>query len=394
VKRVWSFSFYFWQFAAVAFYAAYFVLYYQKLGFTGAEIGLLAGLSPIVTLVCAPLWTGLADATRRHRLILSLAVLGTTGALSMFPFLNAFMPVLALGALLSAFSAPVTPLADTATMRLLGENRQMYGRLRLGGTVGYALAAAIAGVLVQRYGLPAAFWGGAGLYALTLLSNQNLWVPAPVAKAGPVSVGGGSRALMTNPRWLLFLVGGFSGGVMLAATNSYLFSYLQELGASEGTMGLALTLGTLVEVPVLFFGNHLLRWLKPYRLYMVALVISAARMLLLGMARDANQVLVIQLLTGLTFPPMWIAGVAYAHDSAPPGLSATAQGIFGATVFGFGMAVGGFAGGPLLTSIGARNMFLVIGLAMLVLVLLVAGAGRLLPAARVAEAPAEMELSD
>jgi MFS transporter, PPP family, 3-phenylpropionic acid transporter len=386
VKKVWSFSFYFWQFAGVAFFAPFFVLYYQGLGFSGPEIGLLTGLSPIVTLVCAPLWTGLADATRRHRLILSLALVGGIVALSVFPFLRAFWPVLAMGALFSAFNAPVPSLADSATMRLLAEGREMYGRLRMGGTVGFALAALLAGGLVQNYGLRAAFWGGAGLYMVALLINQKLWVPAPPIPAGHVSVSGGSRVLMTNPRWLLFLVGAFAGGLSLAATNNYLFSYLKELGASETTMGLALTLGTLVEAPVLFFGHRLLQWLKPYRLFVVTLVITGGRLLLMAAARDANQALLIQLLTGLTFPPMWIAGVAYAHESAPPGLSATAQGIFGAAVFGIGGAVGGFTGGPLLASLGAHTMYLVFGLTVLILVGLVLVAGRLVPAEAVAVA--------
>ena len=371
MKNLWPFSFYFWQFAGVAFLAPFLVLYFQALGFNGPQIGLLIGLSPLLMLLCAPLWVALADASRRQYLILTLTLLAASLIEFVFPYLRAFLLVLAVNALFCVFYAPVTSLAYSAAMRLLAGSRAMYGRLRLGGTLGYALAAPVAGHLVQSYGLRAAFWGCAGLFFLAAVASQKLRTPAGPASAqaaaqGQRSVGDGIRALMTNPRWLLFLAAAFAGGMAMAATNNYLFPYLKGLGAVETTMGFALTLATVCEVPVLFFGNRLLRWLDPNQLFLVALGITSGRMLLLAAAGTVNQVLLIQLLSGLTFPAMWLAGVACADEDAPPGLSATLQGLFDA-VYGVGSAVGGFLGGALLAAIGARAMYSVFGLTVLVL---------------------------
>jgi PPP family 3-phenylpropionic acid transporter len=247
----------------------------------------------------------------------------------------------------------------------------MYGRLRLGGTLGFALAAPLAGRLVQSYGLRAAFWGCAALFFLAVLASQKLQTPVRAASThtsapGPISLRDGGRALMTNPRWLLFLVGAFAGGMALAASNNYLFPYLKGLGAVETVMGFALTIATVCEVPVMFFGHRLLRWLDPNRLFLAAVAVTGGRMLLLAAAGTVGQVMLIQLLAGLTFPAMWLAGVACADEDAPPGLSATSQGLFGAA-FGIGSAVGGFLGGLLLAAIGARAMYLVFGLIVLML---------------------------
>lgn len=185
-----------------------------------------------------------------------------------FPYLPAFVPVLSANLLFCLFYAPVTPLADSAAMRFLAQSPQMYGRLRLGGTLGFALAGPVAGLLVQSYGLRAAFWGCAGLFLLAVAASQKLRTPVAPASVQPsmqsrISASDVSRALMTNSRWLLFLVGAFAGGMGLPASNTYLFSFLKGLGAVEATMGLALTLSVVCEVPVLFFGHHLLRWLDP-----------------------------------------------------------------------------------------------------------------------------------
>jgi PPP family 3-phenylpropionic acid transporter len=377
MSTIWPFTLNFLLYAATAFVSPFIVLYYQGLGFTGTQIGLLTGIAPLITFFSVPLWTGLADATRRHRLIMSLAILVGVITLSTFPLLNAFTPVLLIVILLNIFVAPVTSFTDTATMFMLADEKEMYGRIRLGGTIGYGLAAAIAGVLVQNCGLKFAFWGSATLFLLGFIVSQKL-VYSQLKANDPA--GGRVRTLLTNPRWLLFLVVAFAGGSALAALNNFFFPYMKELGASESTMGLALTMGTITEIPVLFFGNRLIKRLKPYGLLMLAMVVTGIRLLSFAASGTPSLALFIQLLNGLTFPAMWMACVSYADESSPKGMKTTAQGLFGAMVFGFGTAVGGFVGGPLLESMGGRVLYLVSGVFTLATVAIVTLIQRYLPA--------------
>jgi PPP family 3-phenylpropionic acid transporter len=377
MKRIWPFAFSFLFFASVASVSPYTVLYYRGLGFTGAQIGLLTGITPLITLFSVPLWTGLADVTRRHRLVMSLALLVGVVMMLLFPLLNAFAPVLLVSVLFSAFFAPVSSFADSATMVMLADEKEMYGRIRLGGTIGFGLTAPIAGTLVQNHGLKWAFWGCAALFFLAFIVSQKLVYGEVVADdAARPSV----RALPANPRWLLFLALALASGVALAATNTYFFPYMKELGAKESMMGLALTIGTLSEIPVLFFGNRLVKRFKPYGLLTLTMVVTVVRFFLLVASATPNLVLFIQLLNGLTFPAMWVAGVSYAHEHAPAGMHTTAQGVFGATVFGLGTAVGGFTGGLLLESVGGRGLYLVFGVVLLAIVVIVTLIQRRLPA--------------
>jgi predicted MFS family arabinose efflux permease len=61
-------------------------------------------------------------------------------------------------------------------------------------------------------------------------------------------------------------------------------------------------------------------------------------------------------------------------------MSATVQGLFNAMFMGFGMAVGGLIGGPLLESAGGRGLFFFFGIAVLTIVVIVALIQRRLPA--------------
>jgi PPP family 3-phenylpropionic acid transporter len=371
IKHIRSFFFYFLLFAAYASAFPFIVVYYRDLGFSGAEIGLLTGIAPLITFFGAPFWTRLADSTRRHRRIMTLTMGLGILAICAFPLVRTFLPILLLSVSMSFFFSPASSFADSAVMHMLGEKKDLYGRVRLGGTVGFGLAAPIAGAIVQDTGLRAAFWFAGAMYLLALLVSRTFDHGSSASR--PAS-GGGARELLANPRWLLFLGVAFAGGLSLTAANNYLFPYMEELGAGGAIMGVALTVGTIIEYPVLFFGNRLIRVFKPHGLFMLSMVATGLRLVLFGWNTSPDLVLAIQLLNGLSFPVMWMAGVAYAHENAPPGLAATAQGLFGAMVFGIGQAVGGFLGGPLLESIGGRGLFLVYG----IIALCVAAAGWLI----------------
>lgn len=362
MKKIWPFSFYFLYYAALSSLMPFLVLFYQELKFNGSQIGLLTGIPPLVTLVAAPFWTNVADSTHRHRLImtlgLGLALVSTMIIQSMTLFIVIFLLIL----VINIFVSPVVSLADSATMAMLGKDRSMYGRIRLGGTLGWGLAAPIVGVLVDNYGLKLAFLCYGVLMFSDLFVAQNV---VHDTSEHTDSSQQGFRFFLTSRRWILFLGLAFLGGLGALSVSSFLFPYLAELGSSKTFMGMAAMLSTVMEVPMFFFGNYFVKRFSAYRLLVVALVSMAVRSLLFAWAHTPMVALIIHVFGGMLFPAMWLAGVAYADEHAPQGLKSTAQGLFGAMSFGVGSAVGGFAGGLLLETIGGRGLFLVFGILLL-----------------------------
>ncbi len=385
-------------FAAVACFYPFLVIFYRQQGLSGPQIGLLSGLTPLLTLLGAPLWTNLADVTRRHRLVLSGVILVTAATLALLPALHAFLPVFLVVVVLSACFAPVAALLDSATLAMLGNRRELYGRVRVGGTLGYVAAGVLIGALVQRAGLQFAFWTGTALLLVLLVAAQRLsFVEAPPGAAPPgaarpaaLSGRGGVRTLLADRRWWPFLVLAFAAGLSLTVTTTYILAYMQELGADAGSMGLALTMGAVMEIPMMLIGHRLLARYSSYSLFMLAIALTGARLLLFVVTRSPQAVIWLQLANGITYPLAWLSGVTYAHEHAPPGLSATAQGLFGAVFSGFGAAVGNFIGGPLFGRFGGHVTYLIFGATILSIALLVWLVQRLAPprAPAVVSAPA------
>lgn len=363
MKKIWPFLFYFTFFAAASGLFPFTALYYQSIGLSGTQIGLLTGLTPLITLIGAPLWTGIADATHRHRVVLSFTILVTIVSVLIIPTLRTFALLFPWVLTYAFISAPIPSLGDSATMSMLGDQRHMYGRIRLGGTIGWGVMASIAGLLIERNGIVWAYWIYAAGMALTFLVSQRL-VFDRVEKQE--SFWGGIGALLSNRRLVLFLSMAFICGVGMASINTYQFVYMAEIGASKSLMGLSLTISTLSELPVMFFGDRLLKRFKAHGLLVLGMAAIGVRALLYSAFNFPIAILLIQLIHGFTFPAIWIAGVSYAHENAPSGLKATAQGLFGAMMMGIGAGVGSFLGGLLFEGIGGRGMYLVFGALVLV----------------------------
>lgn len=374
--KKWPFTFYLLYFTAASCLLPFFVLFYQRLGFNGTEIGLLTGIPPLVTLVASPFWTSLADARHWHKVVMGAGILVAVLVIFLLPLFTQFVLIFILVVLFNMSIAPVLALADSGTINMLGDKREMYGRIRLGGTIGWGFFAPVAGLLVENYGLRIGFWTFSAIMLVNFFVSQRfVHRSQEETSSKPSSI----RILLTNRRWINFLFLSFLGGLGSFSAASYLFPYMAELGADESTMGLALTISTLSEMPIFFLGHRLVKKFGSYGLLTLALVMASARSLLYALVSTPPMVLLVQAFGGMIFPAMWTAGVSYADENAPVGLKSSAQGLFGAMSFGVGSAVGGFLSGPLLESIGGRGLFLVLGIVILVGLVLAEAIRRLFP---------------
>jgi len=384
VNKIWPFSFYFLYYAAMAYFAPFIVLYYQEIRFNGPQIALLTGIPPLITLFAAPFWTNIADATHRHRLVMSLGISITIFSVLLLQYLDTFALIFLVVIVIYFFFSPVSSLADSATIAMLGADKAKYGRVRMGGTIGWGLFALIAGTMINNYGLKLAFWGFSFFSLINLLVAQKLVYDDSTGRASLSSVG--IRYFLANRKWQIFLFSALLGGLGASSVASFLSPYMAEMGASKFLMGLAITIATLTELPIFFFGNRLVKRFTSQGLFMIALVMMGIRSIMYALVTTPLGVFVVQIFGGTIFPAMWLAGVAYADELAPAGLKSTAQGLFGAMSFGFGAAIGGFLGGLLLESIGGRGMYLVFGLIILGGLALIEVIKRILPIEEVPQA--------
>jgi MFS transporter, PPP family, 3-phenylpropionic acid transporter len=344
---------YFAYFAAMAAVMPYLALYYASAGLSGAQIGLLAGLLPLVMMVGGPLWAEFADATGRYRLVLRITIGGSILVAVGLALSGSFLAFAILAALLALCIAPTMPLLDHAVLEALGERTSAYGRQRVWGVYGWAITAPVVGWVTDRFGLPWMF----AFFIAAMLAGLVVTQRVPIGSTAGRRFGAGLAAMLRDARWLPFLLTVIVAGMSLSLSLNFLMLYLREIGAGLSLVGVAMTATTLSELPVMVFAGLLLARFGPRPLLIAALLAWALRLWLYAAVTVPVWILPVQLLHGPSFGALWIAGVAYARHLAPSGAGATAQGLFASATMGLGGLAGGLFGGVTYDWLGAPTMF-------------------------------------
>lgn len=351
--------FYFLFFAAAAALSPYLVLYYESLGLNGVQIGLLTGIVPLVVMVSNTFWGATADATRRFRAIVLIAIAGAWLSVLIMTRAVTLATLLPIVVVYAFFGAPVGALMDNSVVTLLGERKAEYGRIRLWGSVGWGVSAFIMGPILQRAGLEWAFYGY--LAAMAVVFAYSFFVPI-VGGERTASFRAGLGVLLRNGRFLGLLAMALIYGISIAMLLNYLFLHMSAMGASETLMAWTLVVATISEVPFLFLSGRIISRYGINRIIAVAFLLMAVRAFIYAFMPAPWWVLPVNLLLGgPTFALFWAGGVAEANRVAPSGLGATAQGALGSVMFGLGSATGNFLGGAVFERYGAPVLMQAVG---------------------------------
>lgn len=345
--------FYFFWFTAIGIYGPFITLYYQQRGLTLAQIGILLALPGITQIVAGPLWGLLADALHLHRKLLPLVIIGALVPVTLIGVMDSFWPILLLAACSAIFSVPIAPLSDTATLTLLGERREQYGAQRVWGAIGWGISSIVSGIIVQQYGLGSMFWIFPFVGACAVLVSLRL----PGAELVDSHVLGSARTLLRDTRWARFLFCSLMIGCASSLMHGFLSIYLAQLGAGAGQIGLAFTIASVSELPIMALAPLVLKRWGARPLLVCAGLAYALRLTIYILAPSPEWALGAQLLHGFCFAAIWIAGVHEAQRLALPGLAATAQSLFSTALFGVAVVLANSIGGIIYQNMGSTALF-------------------------------------
>lgn len=268
-------GFYLFWFAGLGFITPFLTLYYLSIGLTGTEIGLIGTLSGVVTLLAAPLWTArytrLKRPARIFQRVVAIYAAGTWGLLAAVNFFG----MAALSAARALVGAGISPIMDGMALAVTRALNVGWGGVRLFGSAGWVIFVLLAGVLVERFGLPASLIGSG---ALTLISAALLIAITPAAftattTAQPPALRDVLVRLRATPR--LLGTAAMIGVITIGAGGAYQYegALLKDLGATDFIVGVAGMLGAVIEIPFMGILDRLMRRVSAYRLLIVGMLI-------------------------------------------------------------------------------------------------------------------------
>ncbi len=363
-------GFYFSYFAFIGAFAPYFALYLQSLGYSAAQIGLLLAVNPVARIFGPNFWGWLSDHYRARAGLIRFTAVGTTVTFTAVFFNHGFGWMLAALLLLNVFWCGVLPLAESATLSLVGSSVGAYGRIRLWGSVGFVAVVIAAGYALDYFGVRAL--APMVLVALVLMAASTFLLPrdrAPAQHAEHASI----LTILARPDVLALMAGFFLMQVAHGPYNAFYSIHLVEAGYSKTAVGWLWSLGVIAEIGLFVLLPRLLRVYSLNQILLFSFGCTFVRLLMIAWGVGSLPVLLAaQLLHAITFGAFHAAGVAMMHQIFRGRNQARGQAIYTSLGYGLGGTLGILMAGYSWETLGSQWTFTIAATAALLALIVVA----------------------
>lgn len=152
----------------------------------------------------------------------------------------------------------------------------------------------------------------------------------------------------------------FVMGAVYSTISNFLFWYLEDIGSNETIMGLCILVNTLSEIPVLLYGDYLVRYLGPAGTTCFSMVFCSIRVFVYSFVYSPWYFLPLEVFHALTHTTLWYAVFSNPIFNISPDVDRTIRNILSSVYFGIGFSAGSIASGYVVASYGIAVLFRVV----------------------------------
>lgn len=359
--------------------------YYTSIGMTDGQVGVLAAVFPLAALVIQPFWAYLSDRTgKRKRMLLGLCA-ASGAAVLLFLRADSFWKCFFAIFLYAAFSTALLPLCDALVIEAAKKRGADFSRIRMAGTVSYAVAVVLIGALAGDSFRWIFLFGGISYAAYFLCccglregadekipgcwmeGKSSGYLEAEMPEDAPRKrQKAGRTRLFRSRRIFAVLLFAFALQLGLMYHGTFLGVYLVDLGYDNGMIGVMNGVSALSEVPVLFLINRIRKKAGIMRLLFLAVALCALRLFLVSTG-DVAWMIPAQLLQGPSYMVSYFCCVMYVSENVLNGKISQGQSLLTMVQTGLGAICGSLVGGFAAERLGTQAGFLAVGCMILVL---------------------------
>ena len=353
-------NFYFFYFASLGVLIPYWSYYLLAQGFSPLEIGELMAIIMITKVISPNIWGWIADRYGHRLLIVRIGAL--CGFISFLTLLRAESYAdYAFGMFLfSFFWNAVLPQFEAEALNHLGDRTHLYSSIRLWGSIGFVVAVALIGYLLDIHDDSAVLYGMVilllGIFISGLFIHEAGGTPHPIEHQ-PL------RQLLFRKDVMALL-----GASLLAQAShgpyyTFYTIFMEQHGYSRASIGQLWALGVLVEVAIFMVMHRLLPRFGARNLFLVAMLLTALRWVLTALFPDyLVMVLFSQSLHAASFGVFHAVAIHLIHKIFRGRNQGMGQALYGSLSFGLGGAIGSYGSGWIWEGYGAEMTYFVAAL--------------------------------
>lgn len=249
-----------------AMFSALISVYLMGKGYSASQVSLVVSASFLASMITQPFIGSLNDKYDFKKVNASMFALAAVGGILFVLSQNLIMIMAAYSFVMILINGSNPVMEKVATAAPYD-----YGKIRIWGTIGYALGTQCAGLLYDRIAPEAIFVAFVFTMALCIIG---LLGTDPVMRASETvqesEKPAGIKGLLTNAKYLYFLI---ILGVFIGVTsfgNTYIPTMLTYDGLSASTASTVLSIAVVCEAPLVFFAGRFMDRISNKKLMIIA----------------------------------------------------------------------------------------------------------------------------
>jgi PPP family 3-phenylpropionic acid transporter len=361
---------YFVLYAVVATLWPYFPAFLRARGFSEAEIGFLQGCRQIAEMTGPLLVAFLSERLGRRRALISACLAGFAVAAFFLNRTSTFVPAALLAAAAGLSLRTTIPLTDTLAATELPDPAHNYGRIRIGGSLGFIATLVLARVfgLVNQQSSWSMTRAMLALTAACLVTTQLL--PESHSTKHHERAGESDNRRFDGFFWA-FMIAAALQQLGMSSYYAFFTLYVQDvLHMPQGAWVWAI--GPVAEMPFLFFAGRITRRFRLSSLLIVSAVGVSVRLGIYALVPVLAVVLAAQLLHSLTFGLFHATCIEFIRRRVPAARRAVGMGIYMSISTALPLFLGSSAGGVFIEKFGYSAFYGTYALIPLLGILLIA----------------------
>jgi PPP family 3-phenylpropionic acid transporter len=328
--------------------------YYDLLGFSDLQIGILGSTAAFVILISSPFWLHISDRRIKNPI---LAILSFISALMVWTiyFSKSFWAIFIFAIVIGFFWTSIVPVAESISAYNSIQKGFSFGKARMMGSIGFAFMMFIFGYVTNNF-----IFFLLGSISFLIVGIMTFVIPKTRGYNEGIRMSFPIRSLPSQFYRMLFFE------LLVLSPEAFAFYFMPVFMRSRGYpilfAGMAMGIQALAEVPFLFFADSIIKRLGIKNVLVIASVTMGIRWILTFAIFNPVVIVAVQTFEFFNWIAIYYAIFYYINTKIGISRRADAQSLFWMTTSGFTAITGYIFGGWISNAIGVANGYLFFGI--------------------------------
>ncbi|BDU51426.1 MFS transporter [Haliovirga abyssi] len=354
--RILNFSIFF---GGGAFFA-YVGKYLDSIHFTGTEIGIIISLGALISIFVQPIWGYMSDKTGEYKKILMFLIVMLSFLEISLSVFKDFKMAMLMFFIFYLFNCGMGPIFDT----VLSTAKYDYGKMRLWGSVGFAVGVFFTGIMIDLTNIYAIFVVFPMFYVISFYILRKIDVKG--AKPQDNIDYHDILLLLKNKKYILFLLSSFFIMGTMYANNTYFSIFYEKIGGEVAGTGFAFLLFALSEVPFMSKSNEIIKRIGSEGALVLAASSFFIRWIVYSLMPSPIIIIATFFLQGLSIGLYIVVAINYIKENTAKERRTMALALYSVSTGGFSAMFFQFIAGFIYEKYGIGKSYLLMGISVLI----------------------------